>query len=65
MGVCSEFNGVILLSREDYQLCAETTLKYSPSLISFVKPEDFDKASNIFQVHNNKVSSEARYEIIY
>ena len=62
--VFADFNGVILLSNQDDQLSVETTLKYSPSLLSFVKPENFSKATNIFTVHTNKVSKEARRKIL-
>mgnify|MGYP004190104539 CR=1 FL=1 len=54
----------ISMTNDNFQLSLDTAIRFAPSLFSYLKPENFKKASNIFQIHQNKVSSKTRREIL-
>ncbi|MDC0255923.1 hypothetical protein OAK75_13575 [Bacteriovoracales bacterium] len=62
--VLRDEDGMALMANDDLQLTLDTAIRFAPSLFSYLKPENFSKASNIFQIHQNKVSSKTRRKIL-
>ena len=42
----------------------DTELEYAPSLFDYLKPDNFDKATNIYNCHVNKISEKCRLEVL-
>tara|TARA_Y100001954_G_scaffold157052_1_gene166873 strand:+ start:1277 stop:2014 length:738 start_codon:yes stop_codon:yes gene_type:complete len=62
--VVAEVNGIVVDTNDNYQVDIDNGLKFAPTFFNFVKKSNFKNGKNIFNLRWNKVSSEARRDVI-
>ena len=63
-GVFEGFGERVKTTHPNFYVNIETTLRFSPTLHSFIKTEQFHKATNIFHIQSEKISKECRRNIL-